>query len=83
MPVQPIAERWEWPRQALAGLTDRWRTQSGREGIVFGASVMARQPETSGTARLLRLWRPPQPAIPPDSGPVMGESPTVANLLTK
>jgi hypothetical protein len=83
IPVQPIASLGGRPDRRLAGLTDRWRTQSGREGIVFGASVMARQPETSGTARLLRLWRPPQPAIPPDTGPVMGESPAVANLLTK
>ena len=44
---------------------------------------MDRQPETRGTAGLLRLWRPPQPAIPPDSGPAMGEVAPVASRLSK
>ena len=47
------------------------------------AVAVVRQPETRVTARLLWLWRPPHPAIPPDSGPAIGASPAVASLLTK
>ena len=44
-------------------------------GLSSVASVVVRRPETRGMARRLRLWRPTQPANPPDSGPAVGESP--------
>lgn len=75
MPVQPIAGRCGVARQDLAGLMERWSTQVVGSGLSFVASVVARRPETRGMARLLRLWRPTQPATPPDSGPAVGVSP--------